>query len=380
MGGVEDERRLVVRDYFHEDDRLAPRGGHGRRWPTSTPTTCSTSRRWPRSLHLPEGGRRPRRRRCSPAATGCWPGSPGCPSRSSTASSTRFGNLQKIMRATIDDLDDVEGVGEHRARAIKEGLVPAGRVEHPRPLQLRSLDLPRSAPLDRAEDPRAHRLPSGTPAELARPGPIGDADRGLVRAAPTSWGCGRCSTTWSPGLAAENGWAVVRARALPRPARTCTLERALRRPVSATLDDAAVRGRRWCAAADATGCDAGRRPRLLHGRHVRPQGGGHRPLPPGGVVLRDDPGARDVAQPDAWPTPSTALPSPRSAARCSAIVGTVDPYVPDADVADARGRRGRRSCATRAPTTASCTTRRARPTGADDAADAWRRAIEFLAG
>ncbi|MEY2571601.1 MAG: diadenylate cyclase, partial [Acidimicrobiaceae bacterium] len=34
----------------------------------------------------------------------------------------RFGSLQKIMRATIDDLDDVEGVGEARARAIKEGL------------------------------------------------------------------------------------------------------------------------------------------------------------------------------------------------------------------------------------------------------------------
>ncbi len=34
----------------------------------------------------------------------------------------RFGSLQKIMRATLDDLDDVEGVGEVRARAIKEGL------------------------------------------------------------------------------------------------------------------------------------------------------------------------------------------------------------------------------------------------------------------
>jgi diadenylate cyclase len=30
--------------------------------------------------------------------------------------------LQKIMRATIDDLDDVEGVGSTRARAIKDGL------------------------------------------------------------------------------------------------------------------------------------------------------------------------------------------------------------------------------------------------------------------
>ena len=35
---------------------------------------------------------------------------------------SRFGNLQKIMRATIEDLDDVEGVGATRATSIKEGL------------------------------------------------------------------------------------------------------------------------------------------------------------------------------------------------------------------------------------------------------------------
>jgi diadenylate cyclase len=34
----------------------------------------------------------------------------------------QFGSLQKIMRATVDDLDDVTGVGQARARAIKEGL------------------------------------------------------------------------------------------------------------------------------------------------------------------------------------------------------------------------------------------------------------------
>ena len=34
----------------------------------------------------------------------------------------RFGNLPKILRATVDDLDAVEGVGEARARAIQEGL------------------------------------------------------------------------------------------------------------------------------------------------------------------------------------------------------------------------------------------------------------------
>ena len=34
----------------------------------------------------------------------------------------RFGSLQKVMRATIDDLDDVDGVGATRAKAIKDGL------------------------------------------------------------------------------------------------------------------------------------------------------------------------------------------------------------------------------------------------------------------
>ena len=34
----------------------------------------------------------------------------------------RFSNLQKIMRAGLGDLTEVEGVGEARARAIKEGL------------------------------------------------------------------------------------------------------------------------------------------------------------------------------------------------------------------------------------------------------------------
>jgi len=34
----------------------------------------------------------------------------------------RFANLQKIMRAGLVDLTEVEGVGEVRARAIKEGL------------------------------------------------------------------------------------------------------------------------------------------------------------------------------------------------------------------------------------------------------------------
>jgi len=34
----------------------------------------------------------------------------------------RFGSLQRVLRASLDELDDVDGIGEVRARAIKEGL------------------------------------------------------------------------------------------------------------------------------------------------------------------------------------------------------------------------------------------------------------------
>ncbi|MCL6451606.1 MAG: DNA integrity scanning diadenylate cyclase DisA [Acetobacteraceae bacterium] len=34
----------------------------------------------------------------------------------------RFGNLQRILRSSLDELDQVEGIGEARARAVQEGL------------------------------------------------------------------------------------------------------------------------------------------------------------------------------------------------------------------------------------------------------------------
>ncbi len=34
----------------------------------------------------------------------------------------RFGNLSRLRKATLDELDDVEGVGEMRAMTIKDGL------------------------------------------------------------------------------------------------------------------------------------------------------------------------------------------------------------------------------------------------------------------
>ena len=33
-----------------------------------------------------------------------------------------FGSLQKLLAASVDDLQAVEGVGEPRARSVREGL------------------------------------------------------------------------------------------------------------------------------------------------------------------------------------------------------------------------------------------------------------------
>ena len=84
------------------------------------PKSCSTWRTWPRRSAFRRGpeldvGVTPRGYRLLSRI-------PRLPEPIIDKIVDRFGNLQKIMRATIDDLDDVEGVGETRARAIKDGL------------------------------------------------------------------------------------------------------------------------------------------------------------------------------------------------------------------------------------------------------------------
>jgi diadenylate cyclase len=119
MGGVEDDRRLVIQDYFHEDAT----------WHLEQALTALSEldtddlldlKAVASMLHLADGADlevslQPRGYRLLAKI-------PRLPETVVDRIVERFGNLQKIMRATIDDLDDVEGVGEARARAIKEGL------------------------------------------------------------------------------------------------------------------------------------------------------------------------------------------------------------------------------------------------------------------
>jgi diadenylate cyclase len=119
MGGVDDERRQVVRDYFHEesswhlDQAMTALADLGTEDLLDLRTVSSM-------LHLPgtldlDASVQPRGYRLLSRI-------PRLPHSIIEAIVERFGSLQKIMRATIDDLDDVGGVGETRARSIKDGL------------------------------------------------------------------------------------------------------------------------------------------------------------------------------------------------------------------------------------------------------------------
>jgi diadenylate cyclase len=119
MGGVEDDRRLVIQDYFHEEESW--RVGDALEALAELDTDDLLDLKVVAGmLHLSGGvdldlSLQPRGHRLLSKV-------PRLPDTVIDKIVERFGNLQKIMRATIDDLDDVEGVGEARARAIKEGL------------------------------------------------------------------------------------------------------------------------------------------------------------------------------------------------------------------------------------------------------------------
>jgi len=120
MGGVDDDRRLVIKDYFHEDsswhidealEALADLGTED----------LLDLKAVGAALHLPDT-KLDLDENLQPRGYRLLAKIPRLPEQVIERIVVRFASLQKIMRATIDDLDDVSGVGETRARAIKEGL------------------------------------------------------------------------------------------------------------------------------------------------------------------------------------------------------------------------------------------------------------------
>src|SRR5687767_9236869 len=121
MGGVEDDRRLVIQDYSHT----------GEKWNLSeamealsqlTTEEILDLRAVTSVLHLPTGGGElefP----LQPKGYRLLSRIPRMPEAVIEAIVARFGTLDKILDADVKDLDEVEGVGASRARAIKENLL-----------------------------------------------------------------------------------------------------------------------------------------------------------------------------------------------------------------------------------------------------------------
>jgi diadenylate cyclase len=120
MGGVEEDRRLVIKDYFHEDSTWHIDEALESLADLSTEDLLDL-KAVGAALHLPDK-QLDLDESLQPRGFRLLSKIPRLPEPIIERIVTRFGSLQKIMRATIDDLDDVSGVGETRARAIKEGL------------------------------------------------------------------------------------------------------------------------------------------------------------------------------------------------------------------------------------------------------------------
>ncbi len=119
MGGVEDDRRLVAKDYFVATPE-APLEEVMKRLTQLSTEELLDLKEVSDVLHLPQGtgldwSLQPHGYRLLHKI-------PRLPEVVADRVVARFHNLQKIMRASMKDLDDVEGVGETRARSIKEGL------------------------------------------------------------------------------------------------------------------------------------------------------------------------------------------------------------------------------------------------------------------
>ena len=119
MAGVEDDSRLIVRDYFHEgsgwhlDEAVEGLANLSTDDLLDLKTVASM-------LHLP--GTADLDQSLSPRGYRMLSRVPRLPEPVVEGIVERFGSLQKIMAATVADLDDVNEVGETRARAIREGL------------------------------------------------------------------------------------------------------------------------------------------------------------------------------------------------------------------------------------------------------------------
>jgi diadenylate cyclase len=120
MAGVEDDRRFLIKDYFHEetswhlDESVAALDALDSEKLLDLTRVAGV-------LHLP-GTEIDLDSPVTSRGYRLLNEIPRLPESIIERVIAHFGSLPKIIRATLSDLEEVEGVGETRARAIKDGL------------------------------------------------------------------------------------------------------------------------------------------------------------------------------------------------------------------------------------------------------------------
>ena len=120
MGGVEDDRHLVIRDYLRGTEDWTLTDALDRLAALSTEDLLDLKTvAWVLHISTDAGGLDAS---LQPRGSRLLSRIPRLPDAVIQRVIEHFGDLPNIMRASVEELDDVEGVGAGRAKAIKEGL------------------------------------------------------------------------------------------------------------------------------------------------------------------------------------------------------------------------------------------------------------------
>ncbi|MGI8578583.1 MAG: DNA integrity scanning diadenylate cyclase DisA [Nocardioidaceae bacterium] len=120
VAGVDLERELIIRDYLPTGRRSRSAGEVLRDFISLTPTDLLDIASLSRALGV--GGTEQLDSAVSPRGYRLLAKVPRLPGPVIERLVDHFGHLQKLLAASTDDLQTVEGVGDSRARSVREGL------------------------------------------------------------------------------------------------------------------------------------------------------------------------------------------------------------------------------------------------------------------
>ncbi len=118
MGGLHDDRRLVLRDYVAEDDGWTAEAALGALAGVPTDGLVDPAA-VARAVRIPGAGLDAT---VTPRGHRLLGRIPRLAESVAASAVAEFGSLQRLMRASVADLGGIDGIGERRAQTIKDGL------------------------------------------------------------------------------------------------------------------------------------------------------------------------------------------------------------------------------------------------------------------